>query len=85
MTSIQACGLGVEPAQRRPSIGPVNNTLLWDDEEGPLGPIVKDLGSAVAAAFAVYEATLQDAFVMEWTLQQATMELADRLMVIDLG
>jgi hypothetical protein len=59
--------------------------VLWGDEEGPLGPIVKDLGSAVAAAWAVYEATLQDGFVMEWTLQQAAMELADRLKVIDLG
>jgi hypothetical protein len=53
--------------------------------EGPLGPIVKDLGSAVAAAWAVYEATLQDGFVMEWTLQQAATEPADRLKVIDLG
>jgi hypothetical protein len=59
--------------------------VLWGDEEGPLGPIVKDLGAAVAAAWAVYEATLQDAFVMEWTLQQATVELADRLKVIELG
>jgi hypothetical protein len=55
--------------------------VLWGDEEGSLGPIVKDLGSAVAAVWAVYEATLQDAFVMEWTLEQTTMELAD----IDLG
>ena len=50
-----------------------------------LGPIVKDLGSAVAAAWAVYWATLRDAFVMDWTQQQATMQLADRLKVIDLG
>jgi hypothetical protein len=43
--------------------------VLWGDEEGPLGPIVKDLGAAVAAVWAVYAATLQDAFVMEWTLE----------------
>jgi len=59
--------------------------VLWGDEEGPLGPIVKDLGSAVAAIWAVYEATLQDAFVMEWTLEQATMELSERLAVVSLG
>lgn len=59
--------------------------MLWGDEEGRLGPIVKDLGSAVAAAWAVYEAILQDAFVREWTVQQAAMKLADRLKVIDLG
>jgi len=49
--------------------------------EKAAGPIVKDLGVAVAAVWAVYEATLQDAFVMERTLEQATTELAD----IDLG
>jgi hypothetical protein len=59
--------------------------VLWGDEEGPLGPIVKDLGAAVAAVWAVYEATLQDAFVMEWTLEQATMELSERLAVVSLG
>lgn len=58
---------------------------LWAEEEGPLGPIVKDLGPAIAAVWAVYQATLQDAFVMEWTLEQATMELADRLAPISLG
>jgi len=58
---------------------------LWGDEEGPLGPVVKDLGVAVAAVWAVYEGTLQDAFVMEWTLDQATMELTDRLHVISFG
>src|SRR5262249_37326877 len=47
---------------------------LWGDEEGPLGPIVRDLGIAVATVWAVYEATLQDAFVMDWSLDQATME-----------
>jgi len=57
---------------------------LWCDEEGPLGPIVRDLGIAVAAVWAVYEATLQDAFVMDWTLDQATMELTDRLQAIRL-
>jgi hypothetical protein len=59
--------------------------VLWGDEEGPLGPIVKDLGSAVAAVWAVYEAVLQDAFVMGWTLEQATMELSERLAVVSLG
>ena len=58
---------------------------LWGDEEGPLGPVVKDLGASVSAVWAVYEATLQDAFVMEWTLEQAKMELTDRLTVIGLG
>ena len=57
---------------------------LWGDEEGPLGPVVKDLGAAVAAVWAIYEATLQDAFVMEWTLEQATMEVTDRLKVVNL-
>jgi len=39
----------------------------------------------VAAVWAVYEATLQDGFVMEWTLDQATMELTDRIQVISFG
>jgi hypothetical protein len=39
---------------------------LWGDEEGPLGPAVKAIGAAVAAVWAIYEATLQDAVVMEW-------------------
>jgi hypothetical protein len=58
---------------------------LWAEEEGPLGPIVKDLGGAVAAVWAVYQATLQDAFVMEWTPEQTNMELADRLKAVSLG
>lgn len=58
---------------------------LWGDEEGPLGPVVKDLGLAIAAVWAIYEATLQDAFVMEWTLEQAIMELTDRLKMVSIG
>jgi hypothetical protein len=58
--------------------------VFWGDEEGPLGPIVNDLGAAVAAVWSLYEGTLRDAFVMGRTLEQAIMELADRLKVIDL-
>jgi hypothetical protein len=36
---------------------------LSGDPEGPLEPIVKDLGTAIAAALAVYEATFRDACV----------------------
>jgi hypothetical protein len=58
---------------------------LSRDPEGPLEPIVKDLGTAVAAVLAVYETTFRDACVMDWTLEQATMEVAARLLVISLG
>jgi hypothetical protein len=59
--------------------------MLSSAPEGPLEPIVKDLGLAVAAVLAVYEATFKDACVMDWTQDEATMELAARLHVISLG
>jgi hypothetical protein len=55
------------------------------DHPRAVGPIIKDLGSAVAAVWVVYKATLQDAFVTEWTLEQATTELSERLAVVSLG
>jgi len=51
----------------------------------PFGPIERDLGPAVSAVWALYEATFKDACVMDWTLQEATMEIAARLQVISLG
>jgi hypothetical protein len=52
---------------------------------GPFEPIQRDLGPAVAAVWALYESTLKDACVMDWTQEQATMELVARLEVIRLG
>jgi len=37
------------------------------------------------AVWALYESTFKDAFVMDWTHEEATTELAARLQVIDLG
>jgi hypothetical protein len=59
--------------------------MLSGHAEGPLEPIATDLGDAVSAALAVYEATFRDACVMDWTQHEATMELAARLQVISLG
>jgi hypothetical protein len=58
---------------------------LSGEVEGPLEPIAKDLGNAVAPVLAVYESTFRDACVMEWTLEEATMELTARLQVINLS
>jgi hypothetical protein len=58
---------------------------LSGDPEGPLEPIVKDLGTAIAVVLAVYEATFRDACVMEWILEEARMELAARLQVVSIG
>jgi hypothetical protein len=52
---------------------------------GPFEPIERDLGPAVAAVWALYEGTFKDACVMDWTLEQVTMELAARLQLISLG
>jgi len=51
----------------------------------PFQPIERDLGAAIAAVWALYEGTFKDACVMDWTLDEATMELAARLQVISLG
>jgi hypothetical protein len=51
----------------------------------PLSPIERDLGAAIAAVSALYEASFRDACVMEWALHEATMELSARLQVISLG
>jgi hypothetical protein len=51
----------------------------------PLSPIERDLGSAIAAVWALYESTFRDACVMDWTQEQATMELTARLQVITVG
>src|SRR3954453_8032943 len=45
---------------------------LWGRAEGPLEPIERDLGAAVAVVWAAYESTFRDACVMEWSLQEAT-------------
>jgi len=58
---------------------------LSGDAEGPLDPIVKDLGTAVAAVLAVYECTFRDACVMEWMLEETTMELIARLQCVSIG
>ena len=58
---------------------------LSGDAEGPFEPIVKDLGTAVAAVLALYECTFRDACVMEWTLEETTMELTGRLRLVTLG
>jgi hypothetical protein len=50
-----------------------------------LSPIVKDLGTAVAAVLAGYEVTFRDACVMEWTLEEATMDLTARLQDVSFG
>jgi len=58
---------------------------LWSELPGPFEPIERDLGPAVAAVWALYESTFKDACVMDWTQEQATMEVAARLHVISLG
>ena len=58
---------------------------LSSDPEGPLEPIVKDLSTAVAAVLSIYETTFRDACVMDWTLEETTMELSARLQVVSIG
>ena len=58
---------------------------LWGRVEGPLEPIEKDLGAAVAAVWAIYEGTFRDACVMEWNLEETTSEVAARLKGVTLG
>ena len=53
--------------------------------QSPLSPIERDLGPAIAVVWALYENTFKDACVMEWTQDEATMELTARLQVISLG
>jgi AcrR family transcriptional regulator len=53
--------------------------------QSPLSPIERDLGPAIAAVWALYESTFSDACVMDWTQEQATMELTARLQVVSLG
>jgi hypothetical protein len=53
--------------------------------ESPLPPIERDLGPAIATVWALYASTFRDACVMDWTQEQATMELTARLQVISLG
>jgi len=52
---------------------------------GPFEPIERDLGSAIVAVSALCESTFGDACVMDWTLEEATMELAARLRLVGLG
>jgi hypothetical protein len=59
--------------------------MLSGHAEGPLEPIAKDLGAAVSAVLSVYESTFRDACVMDWTQDEARMEVAARLQVINLG
>ena len=41
--------------------------------------------NAAAPVLAVYESTFRDAGVMEWTLDETTMELIARLQLVGLG
>ena len=47
--------------------------------------VEKDLGAAVAVVWAVYESTFRDACVMEWTLEETTAEVKQRLITVTLG
>jgi len=67
----------VAPRLRRPG--------LVLDARGPLEPIERDLGPAIAAVWALYEGTFKDACVMDWTLEEAMMELTARVQTISLG
>lgn len=58
---------------------------LFGQLPGPFEPIERDLGPAIAVVWALYEGTFKDACVMDWTREQATLELAARLQVISLG
>jgi hypothetical protein len=58
---------------------------LLGELPGPFEPIERDLGPAVAVVWALYESTFRDACVMDWTQDEAAMELAERLQVISLG
>lgn len=58
---------------------------LWRELPGPLGPIERDLGPAIAAVWALYEGTFKEACVMDWTLEEATMELTARLQPVSVG
>jgi hypothetical protein len=58
---------------------------LLGELPGPFAPIERDLGPSIAAVWALYESTFKDACVMDWTLEQATMELTARLQVISVG
>jgi hypothetical protein len=52
---------------------------------GPFGPIEGDPGPVVAAVWALDESTFKNASVMDWSPEQATMELTARLQMIGLG
>jgi len=58
---------------------------LLGELPSPFEPIERDLGPAIAAVWALYESTFKDSCVMDWTQEQATMELAARLQAISLG
>ena len=45
----------------------------------------RQLWLPVAAVWAFYKSTFKDACVMDWTQEEATMELTARLQVISLG
>ena len=55
------------------------------DLAAPFAPIELDVGQAIAAVWALYESTFKDACVMDWTPEQATMELSARLQMVRLG
>ena len=57
---------------------------LWGELAGPFEPIERDLGPAVAAVLALYEATFKDTCVMDWSLEEPTVELTARLQAITL-
>ena len=59
--------------------------LFLGELPGPFEPIERDLGPAIAVVWALYESTFKDACVMDWTQDEATMELTARLQVVSLG
>jgi len=58
---------------------------LFGELPRPFEPIEHDLGSAAAAVRALYESTFRDACVIDWMLDETTMELTARLQVIGLS
>jgi len=77
---------GAAPAPPRAGIGRASSgRTSWGDLPCPFEPIERGLGPAVAAVWALYEGTFKDACVMDWTLEQAVIELVARLQMISLG
>ena len=74
-----------EPARR--DHHPISSRRLnsWGSDPAPFAPIERDLGPAIAAVWALCESTFEDAYVMDWTQEQAILEIAARLQMVGLG